>query len=289
MSFASARAFCWGVAVCFSLGGLYRFGQLFGTLEWLVNYKRRGRFKRSLDALLGTSLSRRERGRACRRHFARSRCDKIFYLIFDKIPPADARARFQIVHRELLDDALARNNGCFVAMSHHGAHHISALLLARYGYRTALVRDRNEGAIRRFVQDRFDQKGSELQHIRVLFADAYPRDIYRCFRENFALGAALDAHRYRGASKRTTAVQIFGGQREYIDGTVRIALRCGAGVIQGFVISLPGFRYRFELIDLGAEVPGNGAPNGSIESIMQTYADNVERYVRKYPCHVSKA
>ncbi|MCH7813451.1 MAG: hypothetical protein IID40_05460, partial [Planctomycetes bacterium] len=173
MSFSGARTFCWGLAVCFSLGGLYRFGYFFGTLEWLINYKRRRRFKRSLDALLGGSMSRRERGRACRRHFARSRCDKIFYLIFDKIPPADARARFQIVRPELFDDALARNNGCFVAMSHHGAHHISALLMARCGYRVALVRDRNEGAIRRFVQERFDRQGSELQHIRVLLAYAY--------------------------------------------------------------------------------------------------------------------
>ena len=54
------------------------------------------------------------------------------------------------------------------------------------------------------------------------------------------------------------------------------------------MISLPGFRYRLELIDLGPEGPGDGASNGSIESIMQAYADNVERYVRKYPCHVSK-
>ena len=139
-------------------------------------------------------------------------------MIFDKIPPGDARARFQIVRPELFDDALARKNGCFVAMSHHGAHHISALLMARCGYRVALVRDRKEGAIRRFVQDRFDRQGTELQHIRVLFADAYPRDIYRCLQENFALGAALDAHRSRGPAKSTTAVRIFGGQRDFLDG-----------------------------------------------------------------------
>ena len=123
------RALLWGAMTLFSLRGLYLLGQGFGTLEWLVNYKRRRKFHASLKSLLGDTLTPRQRRRQGRRFFMRTRCDKIFYLIFDRIPRDQALSRFHINGRELLDREVDRGNGCFVAMSHHGAHHVAAMLM----------------------------------------------------------------------------------------------------------------------------------------------------------------
>ncbi len=46
------------------------------------------------------------------------------------------------------------------------------MLLALNGYKTAGVRDRNEGPLRRYVQGRFDRRHPEFQRMRVLFADS---------------------------------------------------------------------------------------------------------------------
>ncbi|MHC4067111.1 MAG: lysophospholipid acyltransferase family protein [Planctomycetota bacterium] len=287
-AFTASRAFCSAFAACFSLRGLYLFGQLFGTLEWLINYKRRRRFGRQMRQLLGESLTSRQRGQACRRFFMRSRCDKIFYLIFDKIPREQALSRLQVNGAELLDEVLQRGRGCFVAMSHHGTYHVGAMLMSLHGYRLVGVRDRHEGGIRRFVQTMYERRYPESQPLRVLYADSYPRDIYRCFQENYLVGAALDIQRDRGRPKRTVRINLLGQQREVMAATVQIALRCGAGVLQAFVISGKDFHYRLDL--LGPLLSDANAPASeeSLEPVMQLYADNIGRYLRKYPCHVSR-
>lgn len=288
MAFTAARGFCWGFAVCFSLRGLYLFGQCFGTLEWLINYKRRRRFALRLQQLWGEKLTTGQRLRQSRRFFMRSRCDKVFYLILDKLPREKVLARFHVPGAELMDRAMERSRGCFVAMSHHGAQHLSAMLMALRGYRVAGVRDRNEGGVRRYVRALHDRRHPELGAMRVLFADAYPRDIYRCFRENYALGAALDVQQPRGERKRTVRVKLFGQERDFLVGTLQIALRCGAVVVQGFVISQKNFHYRLDL--LGPLADGSQATESpqTLGSVMQAYAENIERYVRQYPCHVSR-
>ncbi|MFQ5491257.1 MAG: hypothetical protein ACE5GE_11090, partial [Phycisphaerae bacterium] len=225
----------------------------------------------------------------CRRFFMRTRCDKIFYLIFDLIPREKAISRFHIRNRELMDQALARGNGCFVAMAHHGAHHVVGMLMALTGYLPAAVRDPKEGGMRQYVQSLYDQRYPEFRRMRIISATAFPREIFRGFQENRPLGAALDVYRKRDDGKRTVSVDLFGQERECVVGTLQIALRCGAGVVQGFVISEPDFHYRLDL--LGPLVPDPQPPESPelLQSVMDQYAVNLERYVRQYPDHISRA
>jgi len=287
-AFHSVRGFCWAFAQCFSFRGLYLLGQFFGTLEWLVNYKRRGRYVRQLRRLLGADFGYWRRQRVCRRFFVRSRCDKIFYLVFDKIPPERALRGLEVRGEELLSGAVERGRGCLVTMSHHGAHHVSAMLMALKGYRLAGVRDRHEGGMRRFVQELYDRRYPDFGRFRVIFADAFPREIYRCLEDNYTLAAALDAQRQRGQRHRAVPVRLFGQEQEVLAGAVEMALRCGSTVLQAFVICLGGFRYRIDLLPLARGEPSR--PTGEeLQTLLQAYADNVERYVRRYPCHLSRA
>jgi lauroyl/myristoyl acyltransferase len=290
LKFMLVRGFLWGWARCFSLRGLYLFGQFFGTCEWLINYKRRRRFYESLGAVLAQEL-RRDPGyrRACRRHFTRIRCDKLFYLIFDKLPREKILHRIRFHERKLLDEMVAKNKGVYVAISHCGSHHVLGLLTALMGYKGAAVRDKNEGALRRYVQEKYEQTFPEIRDIRLFFSDTYPRDLYRCFHDGYILATALDVGRDRGAHLRTATVKMFGQEREFLTGTMQIALRCGAPIMQGFVVSRKNFYFR--LILLGPLVDPETAQDNAetLRTAMQRYADNIADHIRHHPCHISKS
>lgn len=225
-------------------------GQWFGTLEWLINFKRRRKFAKALKVVLGEKYSGSARRRWTRDYFMRSRCDKMFYMILDCLDRKKAESLFTITNRDLLDKILARGKGVHLAMSHHGPHHVAGMLLALCGYKAAAVRDRKEGGLRRYVQNRFDKLYPEFKRLRVLFADSYPREIYRCFQEGYIVGSAMDVSRVRKSHQKSEEFTIFGQPRPIVSGPFHIAYRRGAPVVQAFMIPEDNFRYRFELVEV---------------------------------------
>jgi lauroyl/myristoyl acyltransferase len=286
--FVLVRGFLWGWARCFSLKGLYLFGQFFGTCEYLINYKRRRRLYERLKAIYGERLTPSLARRIMRRQFTRIRADKLFYLIFDKLPKEKILRRVRFFGKETLDEALKRERGAYVTLAHYGSHHVAGLLMALMGYRVAGVRDRKEGALRKYVQDKFAETFPEFRAIRVFFADSFPRDLYRSFEEGYILGSALDVERDRGAHLKTMPVTIFGQEREFITGTMRIALRCGAPILQGFVVSRRNFYFRLIITGPLVDPETSKDDQATLRLAMQRYADNIEKHVREHPDHISK-
>ena len=273
----------------FNLKGLYLLGRWFGTIEYLINFKRRARYWRELRRVFPDGLSK-QRGRAIIwDYFRRTRCDKLYYLIFDRLPRDKIMRRIRFHGRQHLDEALARGQGVYVMLSHHGSHHVAGLLMALLGYRCAGVRDRNEGAIRMYVQKKYAETFPEYAAIRVLYADTFPREIYRCFRENRVVGSALDVSRVRGVTLKTCPVQIFGETRDFLTGTLQIALRCRAAICQAFVVSRPNFYFRLIVLPpyLVSDKETTESPE-LIQRLMQQYADGIAAHVREYPDHLSR-
>jgi lauroyl/myristoyl acyltransferase len=292
LKFMLVRGFLFAWARCFSLKGLYLFGQFFGTCEWLLNYKRRRRFREQLERIYGTSLRDKDKrfiGRACRRHFMRMRCDKLFYLIFDKLPKEKILRRIKFQDKHIFDEAVARNKGVYVCLSHSGSHHVLVLLAALLGYKCAGVRDRNEGALRRYVQEKYEETFPEFRAIRMFFADTYPRDLYRCFKDGYVVATALDVGRDRGAHLRTARITMFGQERDFLTGTMHIALRCGSPIVQAFVVSRRNFYFR--LVARGPLADPDTACDTEevVQAAMQRYADNIAEHLQEYPCHISKS
>jgi lauroyl/myristoyl acyltransferase len=291
LKFIIVRGFLWAWARCFSLKGLYWFGQFFGTCEYLINYKRRRRFHEYMKLVFGEDPHQWPQAAqsACWQHFMRTRCDKLFYLIFDKLPRRKILNRIKFENLDLLAEALKYDKGVYVAMSHNGSHHVLVLLMALLGYKVAGVRDKNEGALRRYVQQKYEETFPEFKQIRMFFADMYPRDLYRCFRDGFILGSALDVSRHRGQHLRTAKVQMFGREREFLIGPMQIALRCGAPILQAFVVSRKNFY--FKVIGRGPLVDPETAVDSPevIQTAMQQYADNIATHVAQYPDHLSKS
>jgi len=289
--FMIARGFLCAWARCFSLKGLYLFGQFFGTCEWLINHKRRRRFRERFQQTFGKYAKDLPCSvdRICWQHVTRTRCDKLFYLIFDKLPREKILRRIKFHNREILDEALHRNKGAYVCMSHNGSHHVCILLMALMGYKVAGVRDRNEGAIRRYVQERYEETFPEFRAIRMFFADTYPRDLYRCFRDGFILGSALDVGRDRGAHLRTARVSFFDQEREFLTGTLQIALRCQAPILQGFVVSRKNFYFHLIVKEPLVDPETERDEPEIVQQAMQKYADNIANHLMQYPDHISKA
>jgi len=272
-----------GLLAVSSLAWLYRIGRVFGTLEWVINYKRRGRFAAALQNVLGRRPAPSERRKHAREFFMRTRCDKLFYLIVDCVPRGEAAELLTVVNPHLLEWAIAQGNGVYVAMSHHGPQHLAAMLMALNGHKIAGVRDRREGGIRRYVQDRFDRRYPDFRRMRVLFADSYPRDLYRCFHERYLVGSAMDVDRLRDPRQKTEEVEVLGKKRLYLSGPLRVAIRCKAPVLQAFIIPEKNFRYTLDFVTVLVDPTEAGNDEAAVSRAMGVYAANVEKYLKEMP------
>jgi len=220
-----------------------------------------------------------------------TRCDKLYYLVFDRIPRETALASLTINNQKLLDDALARGNGAYLALCHHGPLHVGAMLVALRGYKVAGVRDRRESALRRYIQGLYDQKYPEFRRMRVLYADSFPREIYRCLQEGFVLGSAMDVSRVRDPRQRSHEVRMFNRPSVILSGPLRIAIRCKTPVLQAFVVPAPHFRYTLDIFGFLLD-PQNiepGQEEAAIDQAAHQYASHVERYVQNTPSLLTRA
>lgn len=283
---AFVRGFLMGWAHCFSLTGLYALGQFFGTLEFLVDYRRRGRVMRKLKSYFKEEFSFWWRLRMTWRYFMRIRCDKMFYTILDRIPRGKIMRRINLIGRSNLDDSLAKGKGVYVALCHFGSFHVAGLLMALLGYELAGVRDAKESAVRRYIQEKYQETFPEISRMKLFYSNSYPRSIYRHLQENNILASLLDVDRRRGDQARMYPVTIFGEQRDFLTGPIQMAFRCSATPIQGFVVSRRNFHYDLIVAPPLIDPESITDESASIGDVMQRYANGVERFAREHPDHL---
>jgi predicted LPLAT superfamily acyltransferase len=261
---------------------------MFGTIEWVINYRRRRRYASALNVVLGRQATTSERRRATRGYFMRTRCDKLYYLTFDRMSKLDVVSRFSIGNQDLLDDALAGGRGVYIALAHQGDHHILGLLLVQRGYRLAGVRDRDEGPLRRYVQERLDRLFPEIPRPRILFSDTFPREMYRALQGGSVLVSLMDVARVRAEHQKMEDVRVFGRKRQFVSGPLRIALRCKCPVLQAFLVPRDDFRYHFEIVEMLLDPQTMEDEESAVGRALETYAANVERFMREHPELISR-
>lgn len=288
ISFALAHAGVRFLLVCLSLKGLYRFGRVFGSIEFLLNRTRRRRFYGMLEHVLERNPTVAERRSVAREFFIQRRCDKLFYLILDCLSRDQALAQLSIDNQELLDEAVARGRGIELATAHHGPLHVAGLLLNLKGYKVAGVREPHEGAIRKYVQDRFDRLYPNLRRTRILSSQSFPRDIYRTLEEGWMIGSSMDVAHVDDANKKVEEVTIFGERRRFLSGPMWIAMRCRTPVLQVFVIPGKDFHYRFDVVEMLLDPEKVEDKAQAVRDAMHAYAANVEDYIRKTPHLISR-
>ncbi len=287
VSFGTTRFVLRWFARIFGLGGLYQLGRAFATVEWAINRRRRRRFSAAMMKYLGPDQAKGAVREATLRYFVRMRTDKMFYLVFDHFRREEISKRFRIINRELLDDALSTGRGVYIAMSHHGSHHVALVCLQAQGYSVGGVREPNEGAIRRYMQSKLALK--PWARVRYFHNDVFPRQILRWLRNPNLLVSAMDTSRTHSLQHKTVDVELFGQKRPVLRGPLDMANRAGAVTVQAFVRSRPGFHYEFEvygpLVDLQS---GGDVSDERIHEAIRSYAERIERFTRNNPCHISR-
>jgi lauroyl/myristoyl acyltransferase len=283
---AFVRAFLVGWSRLFSMSGLYLLGQVFGTLEYLIDYKRRRRVHAKLHSLFKDEHPPQWFRHYAWRYFMRVRCDKMFYTIMDRIPRGKLMNRIKLIGREHLDEALGRGNGLYVALCHFGAHHVAGLMTALLGYGVVGVRDPRESPVRRYIQNKYRETFPEVAGMEMFMASSFPRAIYRRFKQNKLVASLLDVDRSRGENTKTQQVQFFGETREFLVGPIQIAMRCGATTIQGFIESRKNFYYRMIATPPLIDPEKVTDEETMIADVLQRYADGVERFAREHPDHL---
>lgn len=288
VSLSAAHLVVSGMLAVFSLRGLYHFGRMFGTVEYLLDFKRRRRFREALGTILERKPTGPERRKWTHRFFVDSRCDKLFYLILDRLPREQAAQLLTIENEPLLRDCVNRGHGVFFGLSHVGSQHIGGVLLTQKGYKVTGVRDRNQSGMRRYVQDRLDRRHAGTEPVRMLFADSFPRETIRCYRDGCIVGSAIDIHRIRGEHQRVEYAEMFGEKRPFLTGPLRIALRCRAPVLHGFVTHDSHFRYRFELAGMLIDPETVEDEEAAVTQAVRTYARHLQDRLKSRPSLVTR-
>lgn len=218
----------------------------------------------------------------------RSRCDKLFYMIFDCIPRPQAETMLIIDNEELLHQVVDRGRGVYVALAHQSSIHVVGMLLCLRGYKVVGVRDRREGGLRRFIQQRFDRKYPEFGRSRIIFSDSFPREIFRCFKEGYLLGSAMDVSRARHPNQKMEEVTFLGERKLFLSGPMWAALRCKAPIVQGFLIPEKNFHYRMRLVEWLIDPEIVNDEESAIREAMQKYAGHVEVFLRENPSLITR-
>ena len=85
-----------------SLRGLYHFGHLFGSVEYLINAKRRRRFASAPAHILERKPTGVQRRKWTREYFMTMRCTDLFFLILCRLRYAKAASLLTISNEPLL-------------------------------------------------------------------------------------------------------------------------------------------------------------------------------------------
>jgi KDO2-lipid IV(A) lauroyltransferase len=269
------------------LNGLYKFGVFFGTIEYLLQYKKRGRMYKRLAEIYGKPLPVSEARSIARKQMCRIRCDKMIYTIMDRINRQELMERFTIDGREHMDRAIQRGKGTFFMFSHQGSHHLGGILLTLSGYPLIGLRDPNESPLRIYIQEQYEKRFPVFKDLQITPSDSFAKSFFRAFRENKIVAAAMDIWRNRG-NVRTVKVKIFGQEREIMSGMTHIALKSQAAILVGFVLSLPDYNFKIIFHPWLSDPDKDVENEATVQRVMQEYSCIIENHVKKYPDHISK-
>ncbi len=288
VSFNMAHAATSAMLAILSLRGLYHFGRLFGTAEYLINFKRRRRFAKALAHILEQKPTGAQRRKWTHQHFMMTRCEKLFYLIMDRLPRDKAASLLTISDEPLLKEYLARGNGLFYGLAHLGPQHIGGMLLSLKGYKVAGVRDPHESSIRRYVQALFDRRHPDIQRTNMLYSGTFPREIFRCYREGCIVGSAMDVSRLRSQNQKAEWIEVFGQKRPFLTGPLHIAIRCKAPMLHGHVLPEPGFRFRFLIAGTLLDPETMEDEDREVANALRIYAAHIEKTLKERPSLVTR-
>lgn len=176
---------------------------------------------------------------------------------------------------EHFERASAKGRGVLVLTGHLGAWELSSFFHSIMGHPMGLViRRLDNPLINRYVNRIRCMHGN-----RVLPKDDFARSLLLEMKAGRTVGILMDTNM---TPPQGTFVPFFGVPACTGSGLARIARKTGAAVLPGFLLEVPGGRYR---LHFGEEIELDVTDDSELDAISNTgrFTAVLEKYIRRYP------
>ncbi len=189
--------------------------------------------------------------------------------------PAEIEARLQGTGWEHLDEAFRHGKGVLLVGTHLGSWEAAGVTLAGRGYRVHGVSETlgNEGINRLAIESRA-ARGIELIPMEYAL-----KRVYRALRRNEAVGLVTDRPL---PPDEGTPVVFFGQQITWPTGPAALALKTGAKIVTGYLVTNADNDYVGEILP-PLDIQTSGDHESDVQRITQEIVRIQEELIRRYP------
>lgn len=205
--------------------------------------------------------------------------------LLDGLSDADALARFEVVGRDHLDDALARKRGLILLGNHFGMHMHPSHWLFREGYPLRLFMERPRN-VSRYLAEQFRTSGPLGQEKLFISRRSTPGEAagsilraMQILKAGMILQLAGDV---RWEGPHTAPAEFLGSTYLFSTTWVVLAAMTGVPVVPVFCRPIEAGRYLIEFAE-PFRVPADAARSGRAGEHVQRGLDLIVEQVRLYP------
>jgi Kdo2-lipid IVA lauroyltransferase/acyltransferase len=260
---------------------VYEFANALGVLAYVFGVKFRKVALKNLDDAFGKTKTKAQIRRIARECFI-SMAKSVVEMISTIGKSHDfVKSRFELVHKEYLDKALAKGKGVILVSAHFGNFPSMVVRLSCEGYKA--------GAIMRPLKDvRFEHfLSGERARFRVHTIKSIPRkecvaETIRSLRNNEVIFLPLDQNFGTGG----VFVDFFGRKAATATGPVVLAQRTHAAIVPCFIIRQKNNRHRI-VFEPDVPLDRGATEQDSIRMNVQKLTAIIEKYIRRYPAEWS--
>lgn len=269
-------SFCSLIVKVMPRAWLYGFANAIASLGYIIAAKQRKIAQEGLNIAFGREKSPQEIKKIAQDCFAsmvKSGVELVFLV--DRLQLL--RSRFQIIGRENLDKAIARNKGVILVSAHFGNFPLMLSRLSLDGYRTA-------GVMRPMRDQRVEKlflKKRDKFNIRTIYTvprRACVEEIIRSLKNNELVFIPLDQNFGTGG----IFVDFFGRKAATATGPVILAQRTQASIVPCFIVRQKDNTHKI-IFEPALNLEEGSSDEETVMINIQNLTNIIESYIRMYP------
>jgi lauroyl/myristoyl acyltransferase len=253
----------------------YWIAGIIGDLVYVFWPKGRRNVVDNMRHVLGPEASEQEAKDTARRSFQNYLRLLVDFARAAATDPAEIEARLHGTGWEHLDEAFRHGKGVLLVGTHLGSWEAAGVALAGRGYRVHAISETlgNKGINRLAIESRA-ARGIELIPMEYAL-----RRAYRALRRNEAVGLVTDRPL---PPDEGTPVMFFGHQITWPTGPAVLALKTGAKIVTGYLVTNANNDYVGEILP-PLDTRASGDHEADVQRITQEIVRIHEDLIRRYP------
>lgn len=249
-------------------------GRLAGGLVYYLNKRRRSVAYSNMKAAFKGEKSPEEIDRLIKNMYKNFGEVFIEVLTLPRINKNYLQKNIEVKNIERIDDALAHKKGVIFLTAHFGNWELVSIVSALKGYPLSVLAREQKMKILNSLLNYYRQ----MKGCKVVKKGMATREIFKDLKDNKLIGVLSD----QDAGKRGTFVNFFGRPTSFAAGVVNLAAETGAVILPTFIVRSRGPKH-IVFIEKPLPITRTGKKFEDEKMHLQSYADILESYVRKYP------